>query len=150
MELIKQAKFGNLVMDFYKDETGDIFATRKQIGECLNYSDPQKAIDKIHERRKDRLDKFSVTVSLGGTDNKQYNTTLYSARGITEICRRARTDNADEFFDWVTEVIEESIEMDCTCQMKQHMNKLSLMFQTSWLIWMITISLSYIILLKSS
>lgn len=52
-------------MDFYKDEQNDIFATRKQIGECLNYSDPQKAIDKIHERRKDRLDKFSVTVSLG-------------------------------------------------------------------------------------
>ncbi|MGN7354393.1 BRO family protein [Paenibacillus amylolyticus] len=106
MELIKQAKFGNLMMDFYKDETGDIFATRKQIGECLMYSNPQKAIDNLHERKKDRLDKFSVTLSLRGADNKQYDTSLYNARGITEICRWARTDNADDFFDWVTEVIE--------------------------------------------
>jgi len=106
VELIKQAKFGNLVMDFYKDETGDIFATREQIGHAMGYSEPVIAISKIHNRHEDRFINKSVITKLVSTDNKMYDTTLYSARGITEICRWARTDNADEFFDWVTDAIE--------------------------------------------
>jgi hypothetical protein len=34
----------------------------------LEYADPQKAIDKIHERNKERLDKFSTTVKLTGVE----------------------------------------------------------------------------------
>lgn len=34
--------------------------TRKQIGEALEYANPQKAIAKLHERYKERLDKFLV------------------------------------------------------------------------------------------
>ena len=38
----------------------DILLTRNQISTALEYSDPSKAITKIHSRHKDRLDKFSV------------------------------------------------------------------------------------------
>lgn len=110
MELVKQEKFGTLVMDFYMDENKEIWATRKQIGEALGYADPQKAIDKLHERNKARLDKLATTVNLGvveGNRKLRRNTILYNSKGIMEICRWARTDKADDFFDWVTDVIDE-------------------------------------------
>lgn len=37
MKLVKQARFGTLVMDFYMNENKDIFVTRNQIGEVLGY-----------------------------------------------------------------------------------------------------------------
>lgn len=107
MKLVKQAKFGNLVMDFYLDNDGEIWATREQIGTGLNYSEPRKAIEKIHSRNEDRFKGKSVVTKLTTTDGKAYNTTLYNSKGITEICRWARTDKADEFFDWVSNVIDE-------------------------------------------
>lgn len=107
MQLVKQEKFGTLVMDFYMDENKEIFATRKQIGEALSYSDPQNAIDKIHSKHTARFEGKSVTAKLAGSDGKSYDTTLYNTKGIMEICRWARTDKADEFFDWVTDVIDE-------------------------------------------
>jgi phage antirepressor YoqD-like protein len=106
LSLVKSEWFGSVQCDFWKDESGEIWMTRKQIGEALGYADPQKAIDKIHERNKDRLDKFSVTVKLGGTDGKMYDTVVYNARGIYEICRWSRQPKADEFYDMVYDVLE--------------------------------------------
>ncbi|MGG3623848.1 BRO family protein [Bacillus gobiensis] len=107
MNLVKQAKFGTLVMDFYMDENKEVWATRKQIGEGLGYVNPQNAIDKINLKYHARFEGKSVTAKLEGTDHKKYDTILYNSKGIMEICRWARTDKADEFFDWVTDVIDE-------------------------------------------
>lgn len=78
----------------------------KQIGEALGYRDPQKAIDKIHERYKSRLDPLSVTVNLGATDGKNYDKILYAAKGVYEICRHSDKPNADAFYDFVYEILE--------------------------------------------
>lgn len=107
MKLVRQASFGTLTMDFYMDSEKEVWATRKQIGEALGYSEPRKAIQKIHERYQDRLDMFSVVTKLTATDKKVYETTLYNSKGIMEICRKARAEKADDFFDWVTDVINE-------------------------------------------
>ncbi|MEK4922371.1 BRO family protein [Cytobacillus sp. FSL R5-0569] len=107
LKLVKQAQFSNLVMDFYMDVNKEIYATRKQIGEGLGYSDPQNAIDKINHKYKERFIDKAVTAKVEGTDKKLYSTILYNARGIMEICRRARTEKADDFFDWVSTIIEE-------------------------------------------
>ncbi|SNR85569.1 BRO family, N-terminal domain [Anaerovirgula multivorans] len=80
--------------------------TKKQIGRALDYSDAQKAIDNLHKRHKERLDKFSVTLKLRGTDGKEYNTTVYSPKGLYEICRWSRQPKADAFMDWVWDIIE--------------------------------------------
>lgn len=103
---IKDFEFGALLCDVYGDGKGDFFITREQIGKALEYDNPQKAIDKIHERHKERLDKLSVTVRLGATDNKQYDTCLYTAKGIYEICRWSRQPKADIFYDNVYEILE--------------------------------------------
>src|SRR5690606_783926 len=79
--------------------------TRKQIGEALQYKNPDDSIYRIHERNKDRLDRFSVTDKLSSTDGKQYETILYRARGIYDVIRFSRQPLADEFMDWVYDAI---------------------------------------------
>lgn len=106
VSLVTTEKFAGLNVDFYKNENNEVFMTRKQIGEALGYADPHRAMSKIHERNKDRLDKFSVVVSLGTTDGKSYNTTLYSEKGIYEIMRKSNQPKADEFYDFVYDIIE--------------------------------------------
>lgn len=104
LQLVKTENFNDITCDFYSAED-DIWMTRKQIGEALEYSDPQKAIDNLHNRYRGRLDKYSVTLKLGATDNKKYDTTLYSERGVMEICRWSRQPKANAFMDWVWDVI---------------------------------------------
>ncbi|WP_216364885.1 Bro-N domain-containing protein [Paenibacillus sp. BIHB 4019] len=106
MKLVAKKPFGELFVDVWQGENGEIFMTREQIGAALEYSDPSDAIRKIHDRNKKRLDKFSVTDKLSGTDGKQYETYIYSAKGIYEICRHSSQPKADAFYDWVYEAIE--------------------------------------------
>ncbi len=105
MEIVKSSNFGSIMCDFYR-HNNDIFMTREQIGYALNYSDPIRAISKIHARNQERLDQFSVVTKLTTTDGKRYATTIYNQKGIFEICRWSRQDKANEFMDWVWDVIE--------------------------------------------
>jgi len=104
--LIKSDDFGPVKCDFWQDNNNNILMTREQIGRALGYSDPHRAIYKIHERNKDRLDKFSVVTKLTTTDGKAYETYLYTAKGVYEICRFSRQPKADAFMDWVWDVVE--------------------------------------------
>lgn len=106
LKLITTEKFGDLNCNFYRNMNDDILLTREQIGTALEYSDPQKAIDNIHSKHKDRLDNLSVTLKTRATDGKHYNTTFYTQRGIMEICRWSRQKRANEFMDWVWDIIE--------------------------------------------
>ena len=72
----------------------------------MEYSNPQKAIDNIHSKHRNRLDELSVTTKLRATDGKCYNTMLYTERGIMEICRWSRQKNANMFMDWTWDIIE--------------------------------------------
>lgn len=108
MELVKvqNFKFGKFSCDVYHDKNNDFFMTRQQIGQALEYDNPMIAISKIHERHKERLDKYSVLTKLSSTDGKQYETYLYSAKGIYEICRWSNKPKANEFYDQVYELLE--------------------------------------------
>lgn len=106
LTLIKQANFGAVQFDFYQDEHGEFAFTREQIGRGLEYAYANDAIRKIHERHKDRLDQFSVSVKLTGTDGKRYNTTVYTAKGVYEICRWSEQPKADALYDWIYEMLE--------------------------------------------
>lgn len=119
LSLVKQGNFLGTKCDFYRDEKGQIFMSRTQIGYALNYEDPQDSIKKIHRRNKDRLDKLSIIVASkdfkrGGqtvppyTINSDPNAKnyMYTEKGIYEIVRRSRQKVADEFYDWVYDVIQ--------------------------------------------
>ena len=106
LKLITTETFGDLSCNFYRNMNDDILLTREQIGQALEYSDPDVALSKIHKKHKDRLDELSVVTKLESTDGKEYNTTLYSERGIMEICRWSRQPKANIFMDWVWDIIE--------------------------------------------
>ena len=65
LTLATQKPFGNLTCDFYKNDSGEFYMTRDQIGRALEYNEPRKAIQKIHDRNADRLNPLSSVVSLG-------------------------------------------------------------------------------------
>lgn len=75
--------------------------TREQIGQALEYSEPMKQVAKIHERHKGRLDKFSFVEMTNGR-----NIYFYSMKGVYEIYRWSRQPKADEFIDFVWNVME--------------------------------------------
>lgn len=106
LKLITTENFGDLSCNFYRNMNDDILLTREQIGTALEYSYPDDALSKIHKRHKDRLDNLSVVVRLASTDGKEYDTTLYTQRGIMEICRWSNKPKANLFMDWVWDIIE--------------------------------------------
>ena len=84
----------------------DILLTREQIGSALEYVNPEDSLSKIHKRHKDRLDPLSVVTKLLSTDGKEYETMLYTERGIMEICRWSNKPKANQFMDWVWDIVE--------------------------------------------
>lgn len=106
LKLITTEKFGEIVCNFYRNRNDEILLTREQVGTALEYRNPQKAIDNIHGKHKSRLDLLSVTLKVRATDNKEYDTVLYTERGIMEICRWSRQPKANQFMDWVWDIIE--------------------------------------------
>ena len=105
LSIVSKEMFGQNEMTIYENENKDIFMTREQIGRALDYSNPTIAISKIHKRHKQRLDEFSVVTSLVSTDGKTYETTIYNEKGIYEIIRRSAQPKADEFYDWVYDLL---------------------------------------------
>ena len=110
LELVKQADFNGVEFDCYvepgQEDKGNFWATREQIGRLLEYAEPRDAIAKIHHRNHERLDKFSGVVKLS-TPSGMQETTVYSFKGLLEICRYSNQPKADAVMDWLFEVADE-------------------------------------------
>lgn len=108
MVILFSKPFYQVICDFYQQDY-EIYLGRDQIGSALGYSDPQVAIGKIHDRNAERLDKFSTfteLVKVEGTRKIKRNIIAYNLRGVMEICRFSRQPKADEFMDFVWDVME--------------------------------------------
>lgn len=111
LKLITTETFGDLSCNFYRNMNDDILLTREQIGSALEYSNPQKAIQKIHSSHKDRLESLCMRiienrVPQNGGIGVDVETVYYTQRGIMEICRWSRQPKADIFMDWAWDIIE--------------------------------------------
>lgn len=106
LQLITTENFGDLSCNFYRNMNDDILLTREQIGSALEYANPDTALSIIHKKHKERLDELSTVIKLISTDGKQYDTILYTQRGIMEICRWSRQAKANQFMDWCWDIIE--------------------------------------------
>ena len=105
LSLVKSENFGAVQCDFWKKDN-EYYMTRDQIGTALGYSNPRIAIANIHNRNADRFSKFSGVIKLSTPDGGAQDTTVYSSKGIYEICRFSRQPKADAFMDWVWDVID--------------------------------------------
>ena len=105
LALIESRKINNTLVDGYYGNTKAWF-TRTQIGQALEYDDPNRQVARLHNRHKDRLDPLSVVVKMTTTDGKSYDTFLYSLRGVLEICRWSRQPKADAVMDKIWDMAE--------------------------------------------
>lgn len=108
LKLVKEGDFLGTKCDFYMDDKQNVYMTREQIGEALQYKDGDGAIRTIHARNKDRLDKFSTRVTLPRVEGGRHierEIVLYTEKGIYDICRFSRQPLADQFYDWVYDQI---------------------------------------------
>ena len=106
LTLATQKPFGTLSCDFYKNDSGEFYMTRNQIGTALEYAKPNDAIQQIHSRNADRLNPLSAYLTLRGADGRDHETFVYTLRGVMEICRFSRQPKADKFMDFVWNVME--------------------------------------------
>lgn len=111
LRLVKQERFLGTVCDFYVDEENNIYMSRTQIGYSLGYANPAHAILVMHQRHKERMDKFSIEVRSSqfetpfngiGKSNKAF---MYVEQGIYAICGYSNKERAERFNDWVYEAI---------------------------------------------
>lgn len=104
LSLVSKEVFGQNEMNIYQNENNDIFMTREQIGQALEYKNPRRAIKDIHLRNKARLDQFSRRAQIDTPSGKQ-ETVIYNEKGIYEIIRKSGQPKADEFYDWVYDLL---------------------------------------------
>lgn len=104
LSLVTKEMFSQNEMNIYQNENNDIFMTREQIGQALEYRNPRRAIADIHNRNKERLDKFSGVSKLRTPQGVQ-ETYIYNEKGIYEIIRKSGQPKADEFYDWVYDLL---------------------------------------------
>ena len=109
LTLVTQKNFGTLPCNFYQGNENEYYMTREQIGTALNYENPNDAIRLIHHRNADRLDSLSTSFNLNGVEGGRVverEIIVYTLRGVMEICRFSRQPNADQFMDFVWDVME--------------------------------------------
>ncbi len=104
LSLVTREMFGQREMNIFQNEEKDIFMTREQIGQALEYKSPRRAISDIHSRNRERLDSFSGVSKLRTPQGIQ-ETYIYNEKGIYEIIRKSGQPKADEFYDWVYELL---------------------------------------------
>ncbi len=105
LRLVTTEKFNGVDCNFYKADS-NMWMTRRQIGQALGYSNPRLAITKIHQAHADRLDPLSSSTVSVLVEGRNREATIYNERGIFEICRWSRQPKANEFMDWVWDIIE--------------------------------------------
>ena len=108
MQLLTTKHFNGYALDCYiePEQEGNFWATREQIGTLLEYEYPREAVGKIHQRNKERLDRFSSEVNLT-TEAGLRTVMVYSFKGLLEICRYSQQPKADAVMDWLWEVADE-------------------------------------------
>ena len=129
LKLVKQDNFNGVKCDFHRGD-GEVWMTRRQIGKSLGYSNPTASIRNIHNRNKERLDKNSTrtkVVRVEGGREVEREMFMYSRKGIFEICRWSQQDKANDFIDWVWEVIEKIMKTGSYHQEPQSVEDLIIM-----------------------
>ena len=114
LQLLTTKTYNGIEFDCYVEpnqtDKGAFWATRTQIGELLGYEHPATAIKNIHERNKDRLDRFSTQLKMSqveGGRKVEREVTLYDFKGLLEICRYSNQPKANAIMDWLWEIADE-------------------------------------------
>ena len=104
--LIEKQDVLGFMTDFYRDDNGNLYMTGEQIGRCLEYAYPREAVNKIFERFKDRLSKYSREVKLTSIDGKPRKTRVFDEKGIYLVAMKSNQPKAWDFQEAVAGILE--------------------------------------------
>ena len=105
LQLIKQDKFNDILVDVYRNDNDEVFMTIDQLANALEYSD-RNGVEKIVQRNSHlKEDKYSVTDSLSAADGKRYNTRIFTEKGIYEVTMLSKQPKAREFREFVQDLL---------------------------------------------
>ena len=114
LELVVSKEFEGVTLDCYVEpeqtDKSNFWATRTQIGQLLGYENPRDAIKDIHERHRERLDKFSTQRKLRLHEENRVVTReviMYDFKGLLEICRYSQQPNANAVIDVLWDIADE-------------------------------------------
>ena len=106
LQLIKSEQFGTAQADIYSNGK-EMFMTANQLGECLEYSEPTIAINKLVSRNEYLKNvEFSTLTSLVSLDGKQREVRVFTEDGIYEITMLSKTPKAKQFRAWVRKILK--------------------------------------------
>lgn len=114
--------------DFYRDDKGNLYMTGEQIGRCLGYTNPQKAINNLFNKYKERLADYCVNTFVqvprkvnndkgsgdyypqsGDSRTTEYQrrkVILFNERGIYLIAMKSDQPKAWDFQEAVAGILE--------------------------------------------
>ncbi|MBR0315840.1 MAG: hypothetical protein IJQ99_03165 [Synergistaceae bacterium] len=113
LQVLTTKNFNGVDFNCYRadgQDNGDFWATREQIGQLLEYENPNIAIGIIHQRNADRLNKFSTLIKMNkveGTRTITRDVIVYNFRGLLEICRYSNQPKADAVMDFLYDIADE-------------------------------------------
>lgn len=107
---VKSEKFGAVVCDFWKNESGEIFMTTDQLGRALGYSEPVIAINKLVARNpylaSEEFSTITKLVRVEGNREVARDVRIFTEDGIYEVTFLSGTEKAKEFRAWVRQVLK--------------------------------------------
>lgn len=110
LQLRTTEMFGEVQTDIYENENHDMFMTARQLGECLGYSNPTLAINKLADRNEYiKSEEFSTIVSLVNVENGRRvkrEMRIFNEDGIYETTFLSGTNKALEFRCWVRKLLK--------------------------------------------
>ncbi len=99
LQAVKVAVFNGIFSLCYAENDSpdcDLYLPREAIGLFLGYSNPNRAIRKIHKQHYQRLNRFSVKTVEGSR--------LYSTRGAWELCRYSEQPHMEDVMDFIWDI----------------------------------------------
>ena len=106
LTMATRENFDQVEVEVYVDAENEMYMTIDQLWRCLGYAS-RKGIDMLISRNDYlRNEEFSVTHRLWSTDNKQYETRVFTEDGIYEVAFLASTPKAEEFRAWVRKILK--------------------------------------------
>ena len=112
LQVITTREFNGVELNCYKgkNDSEDFWATREQIGQLLGYENPRISIANIHNRNKERLDKFSRVIKMiTHEENRDVyrEVKVYNFKGLLEICRYSNQPAANAVIDFLWDVADD-------------------------------------------
>lgn len=97
--------FGEHKIEFIEKDN-ELWLTAKQVGECLDYEDPRKAVHNLISRNQDEFEGLTSALELR-TEAGTRETTTLSRDAINLVCMLSKQAKAKLFRKWVLKIVRE-------------------------------------------